>query len=186
MSMIRVELNQTDFSHILSCLSALKAAAIDLQKSIPEESAREFSLLLKKNLLEETFASTYPPLGTWKKGEPNENKFWLWTGKALASIDFRKIRESAWYAGFTNKAVNVAETTSGEAKKVPISSTPSTKPTIKRSSAFRKYLIEQSVARHREKMAATVSVPEHLKHLIGKKVGSDFTTTSVEKREKEK
>jgi len=183
--MIRVELNQTDFSRILSCLSALKTMAMDLQKSIPEESAREFSLLLKKNLLEGTFASTYPKLGEWKKGEPNEDKFWLWTGKALASIDFHQVKESTWYAGFTNKTVNVAETPSGEAKKVPVSFTP-VKPTIKRGSAFRRYMIEQSVAKHREKMSATVSVPEHLKHLIGKKVGSDFTTTSVEKREKEK
>ncbi|MFA5394424.1 MAG: hypothetical protein WC346_00210 [Methanogenium sp.] len=178
--MIKVQLNQKDFSHILNCLAALKAAAINLQKSIPEESAREFSLLLKQNLLSGKFASSYPKLKGWKKGDPNADKFWMWTGRALASIGFFQVNERTWFAGFTNKAVSVVNTAApgGNEK----SSIKSTSVGIKQGTSYRRALIAEAARRYKERAPSAVHTPEHLKHLIGKKVGSGYTTLSEEKK----
>ena len=86
--MVKVEVNKVQLDHIFACLANLKTlVTTTLHKSIPEDSAREFAIQLKENLVNQKYAPSYTPLGGWKAGEPNAGKFWEWYGEALASIN---------------------------------------------------------------------------------------------------
>ena len=103
--MIKIEVNKKQLAHIFACLATLRALVEGFHNSIPEESAREFALLLKTNLTSQKFAAGYPALKAWKKNEPNSNKFWEWYGEALASIKYYKVGTGEWFAGFGSAGV---------------------------------------------------------------------------------
>jgi len=116
--MVKIEVNKTHLTHIFDCLANLKKMALQHHKSIPEDSAREYSMLLKGNIESQKFASNYPRLGKWKDGESNASKFWLWYGDALKSISFNKIGKDSWFAGFGTGAGS-ASTVAGIKKSKP-------------------------------------------------------------------
>lgn len=117
---VKIEVNKTDLNHVLACLANLKTLVTEtLHKGIPEASAREFAIQLKENLIGQKFASGYKPLGTWKKNEPMANKFWEWYGEALTSINFTKVNNDSWFAGFKSGGAAIGTGVSKKVGSVP-------------------------------------------------------------------
>lgn len=100
--MLKLRVNQKDLTHVFACLDKLKILVTDtLRKSIPEQSAREFATLLKSNIEGSTkYAGVFKALTRWKKTEPNAGMFWKWTGATQHAINFHRIDDSTWFAGW--------------------------------------------------------------------------------------
>jgi hypothetical protein len=165
MKMVKVEVNKVQLDHIFACLANLKTLVTKtLHKSIPEDSAREFAVQLKENIVSQKYAPSYTPLGGWKTGEPNAGKFWEWYGEALASIKYFNIDSDSWFAGFGYSGLAAG---GGTGKKTKINAKTKNAPavlhalklqkkgvitrkagqTTEEALAARKALIEQRVAR---------------------------------------
>jgi hypothetical protein len=185
-----VAINEKDLSHVFACLANLENLVTNtLHKQIPEQSAREFATTLKSNLIGQKFAGSYPPLKGWKKNEARADKFWIWYGNALNSINYHKVDADSWFAGFGRGGVSVGSKVGMKAKTISAK----TKLAKKSSSVLRKagQTTEQALAGRRSLIANRVKAmraerpktpgaytPEHLRHLIGAKVGANFTTTA--------
>lgn len=191
--MIKVEINQKDLSHVMACLANLETLVTKtLHNSIPEDSAREFSLLLKTNLVSQKYAGGYPALKGWKKDEPNAGKFWQWYGDALASIKYYKMNGDSWFAGFGGGRTSAGgkttvKTTSANATLVKKSGVLLRKPgqTTQEALANRKALIAQRVAvlkneRRSDHVASSVKV--YTREEIARENAKRGFTTAKESR----
>jgi hypothetical protein len=102
--MIEVKVNQSDFDRVINAINGIERVVLNLKDSITEESAREFSDALKQNITSQKFGDFGAPHKDWKKGQSNEDKYWLWLGTALKSISPKKLFSRAtiskWFVGF--------------------------------------------------------------------------------------
>jgi hypothetical protein len=102
--MVRVEVNKKDLNHLFACLDKLGEVVKTQYRDIPQQSAREFATLLKRNIRSQKYMGGYLALGDWKKGERNASKFWMWHEEAVGKINFQQISDDSqtnmWFAGF--------------------------------------------------------------------------------------
>ena len=106
--MIEVKVNQADFDRVINAINGIERVVLNLKDSITEESAREFSDELKQNVTSQKFGDFGTPHKGWKKGQSNEDKYWLWLGTALKAIKPNKLKSTAdfskWFVGFGDYA----------------------------------------------------------------------------------
>jgi len=106
--MIEVKVNQADFDRVINAINGIERVVLNLKDSITEESAREFSDELKQNITSQKFGDFGAPHKGWKKGQSNEDKYWLWLGTALKAIKPNKLKSTAafskWFVGFGDYA----------------------------------------------------------------------------------
>jgi hypothetical protein len=100
---IQAKLNETEFNNIISAIDGIKNIVMGLCDSIPEESAREFANQIKSNITTQRFGDFGFPHKDWKKGLPNEDKFWLLLGTVYKSIKPMELSGTAdmtkWFVG---------------------------------------------------------------------------------------
>lgn len=102
--MVKIEINQRDLGNILEALEKLKKLAMFDALAIAEESAREYSAQVKKNISSQKYGDFGVPHKDWKKKSgQTANMFWYWLGTTLKAISPKRIRrtptESVWRVG---------------------------------------------------------------------------------------
>jgi hypothetical protein len=149
--MVKISINKVDLDHVLSALERVKRIAETDALVIAEESAREFSSQIKKNVASQKFGDFGHPHKDWKKKvKDTNNRFWYWLGGVFRAVSPKKIRrsnrESVWRVGFYGGVGGSAPTTS-------------TASTVKKvlSDEERKAIIKEAVAKRKEAAAKAMS-----------------------------
>lgn len=110
--MLEVVINQSDFDRILRAIDTIENIVIGFRDTIPEESAREFSDEVTKNIISQKFGDFGAPHEKWKKNQPNEEAHWLWLGTSLKSLAAKRLVGSSdvvkWFVGFDYQGGSIA------------------------------------------------------------------------------
>ncbi len=100
----KFEINQADIKRVLRALDRLESKARRLESQHSFSSAQDYTVLVKKNLLQQKFASKYPPYNPryaeWKAVKmSNGSAFWKLYGDLFRSISTFKVGRKDWFGG---------------------------------------------------------------------------------------
>jgi hypothetical protein len=107
-----------DLNRIFAAIDRVGQVVESQKEIIPEESSREFSDLLKSNIVSQKYGSFGKPRRSdWKKGYPTSDQFWNWLGTVLKSITYWKIDgtkvRTAWWTGFKYTGPSTSKSSGG-------------------------------------------------------------------------
>ena len=102
--MVKIQVNQKDLINILEALEKVKKVAMYDALAVAEESAREYSAQVKKNITSQKYGDFGVPHKDWKKkAGQTASLFWYWLGTTFKAIAPKRIRrthnESVWRVG---------------------------------------------------------------------------------------
>jgi hypothetical protein len=106
--MISFEINQKDVENMMKALTRLELKAKRLESQHPFSCANDYQVLVKKNLLTQKFALTYPPYSEryarWKSETMRMGShFWMLFGDLFRAITVFKIGKKDWMAGVPSR-----------------------------------------------------------------------------------
>jgi hypothetical protein len=115
--MVKISVNRSDLTRILAAIDRVAAVVNAYSKSIPEESAREYTDTIKSNITTQKYGDFGKPHKKWKKGSANESMYWLWLGTVLKSITPSQLNSPAgfirWFVGIKSTGTGLANPSSG-------------------------------------------------------------------------
>ncbi len=105
--MIKFKMVDKDVKTLFTAIGKLKATLASADSTVIERSARNFSVQLKKNIVEQTFGDFGVPFTPkWKAQKEREGnhpgEFWLYKGLLLKQIQIRKVSANSWWVGIVS------------------------------------------------------------------------------------
>jgi len=105
--MVKVQVNKADLAKVLAAIEKVKQTVLSQALLIPEESAREYTDLIRQNITLQKYGDFgQPRKSSWKNAYPaTANLFWEWLGTVLSALAPSMLSKSAqsvaWRVGFT-------------------------------------------------------------------------------------
>lgn len=165
--MVKIEINQKDLNTVLEALENIKKLAMYDALAIAEESAREYSAQVKKNITTQKYGDFGVPHKDWKKKSgQTASLFWYWLGTTLKAIAPKRIRrtpnESVWRVGmYGNFGGGVSPSSASRAASAAkrITSTEELKEALSKAIEKRKAAAKESMGKRAAERGVTIHGP---------------------------